>query len=269
MKKSLLNTAVATAALFSSLHADIKFGVIPLEDKKIMEKKFTPLCEYMGLRTNQNCTLVIGKDYKEIEDAIAAGTIDYAYVGPLGYVKVVKKNPKVKPLVIIKKKGKATYKSCIVARKDNTAIDSVKDIKDKRFAFGDSGSTSSYLIPKLMLQEDGVKLADLAGFNYTGSHSNVARAVIEGTADAGGCKESVALKNADKLKIVKLSKDIPGFPIIVNTQTVKRKDYRRLQRALVLVKAYDPVVKSIGAKHDGFFMAFPWHYDIIKDAMDK
>jgi phosphonate transport system substrate-binding protein len=251
-----------------SAQADIVFGVIPLEDKEVMTQKFTALVQYLGDQLGESVTLKIGKDYNEIETGLSDGTIQVAYIGPSGIVKANKNNPAVIPLVKVVKSGSPFYKSYVIAKKDSP-LNSPSDLKGKVFAFGDKGSTSSYLVPKYILATRGVTLEDLKEAKITGSHSNVLKAVLDGSVDAGGLKESLALKNEDKLKFLEISKPIPNFPICANLKALGKDNAKKLQAILTGIPEKSPEITAISKKFDKFDRASMGDYLIIAAIMKK
>ncbi len=261
---------VLLLTLVSAASAQIHFGVIPLVDQKEMERRFRPLADYLTARMGEEVVLVVGKDYNEVEEGLAGGKLDMAFLGPVGAVKVAAMNENVFPLVKVMKNGAGFYKSYIVALKDAN-ITRLTQLKGKTVAFGDRGSTSSYLIPKFLLAEAGVHLDDLDKALITGSHANVIRAVLNHKADAGGVKESLALKNQDKLKFLAISGPIPEFPICVNGATLNEGKIEKLQSAFLAVPADSKVIRSINKKYDGFTHATFMEYTVIKYilAMDQ
>jgi len=267
MKHCLLSFALLLSMVLTA-QADIIFGVIPLEDENIMEQKFTPLCQTLSAEMGETVRLKVGANYDEIESGLVKGEIQAAYLGPVGAVKTNQSNSAIIPLVKMVKKGSPFYKSYIIAPKD-TPLKSLADLKGKVFAFGDKGSTSSYLVPKYLLAKSGVKLDDLSEHLLTGSHSNVVRTVLEGKAAAGGVKESVALKNQDKLKFLEISKPIPNFPICANIKSLGKSKAKKMQRILTNMPKKAPEVTAISKKYDNFARATISDYGIIKAIMKQ
>lgn len=246
--------------------AEIVFGVIPLEDKAIMEKKFSLLADYLSAKMADRVVLKIGASYEEIEDGLTAGKIQLAYLGPVGAVKCNQANRAVIPLAKVVSSGSPFYKSYIIAPKDSP-LQKASELQGKVFAFGDQGSTSSYLVPRYMLAKSGVKLADLQKHTFTGSHSNVVRAVLSGQAAAGGVKESVALKNQAKLKFLEISKPIPNFPFCANLKALGKDKSKQAQQLLIGLAGNAPELKAISKKYDGVVRASIGDYQIIKAIM--
>ncbi len=258
----LLFTTVTAA------QAQIVFGVIPLQDSDVMTQKFTPLASYLSEQLGEPVSLKIGSNYDEIESGLVSGDIQVAYVGPSGAVKMNQNNPAVIPLVKVVKGGSPFYKSYVIAKADSS-LTSPADLKGKVFAFGDKGSTSSYLVPKYILAKNGVSIDDLKEAVLTGSHSNVLKAVLNGTADAGGLKESLALKNKDTLKFLEISKPIPNFPVCANIKALGKEKAKKLQSILVNMADKSPQITSISKKYDKFSKASISDYQIIAAIMKK
>jgi ABC-type phosphate/phosphonate transport system substrate-binding protein len=97
----------------------------------------------------------------------------------------------------------------------------------------------------------------------------VVRAVLDGKAAAGGVKESVALKNQDKLKILEISKPIPNFPICVNLKSLGKEKAKKIQSLLLSLPKKAPAVVAISKKYDNFAKAAIGDYRIIASIMKQ
>jgi hypothetical protein len=73
----------------------------------------------------------------------------------------------------------------------DSVLQSLRDLRGRRFAYGDRDSTESHVIPQFMLIEAGVSDSALAFYKFLGSHTNVALAVLTGDYDADAVKEEV------------------------------------------------------------------------------
>lgn len=79
------------------------------------------------------------------------------------------------------------YRSAIIIARSDLSP-KISELKDKCFAFGSRYSTQGYLIPRYMLEQEGIFLKDLKKYLFTDSHWECAQAVINGKAFAGGDK---------------------------------------------------------------------------------
>ncbi|GIW22853.1 MAG: hypothetical protein KatS3mg068_1860 [Candidatus Sericytochromatia bacterium] len=73
----------------------------------------------------------------------------------------------------------------IIVRKDSN-INTLKDLKGKRFAFGDPISTSSHIFPKMLLIKNGINPdTDFVNVLFAGTHDSVVLSVYNKKVDAG------------------------------------------------------------------------------------
>ena len=165
-------------------------GIHPYLPATELTRRFTPLVQEIEVRVKHPVRISIAKDYNEHIRRIGRDDLDMAYMGPVSYVKMVKEFGG-KPLLARQElNGRPTFQGCIFIRKDSD-IQSLKDLKGKRFAFGRPESTMSYMVPLFMLIKAGVQLNDLQAYSYLGSHNNVALSVLVGDFDAGAVKQAV------------------------------------------------------------------------------
>ena len=196
----------------TAFHKELKFGVIPLEAPAMMHRRYQPLTEYLTQSLGRTVELVVGLDYMQTIKDLEDGVTDLAFLTPTTYIEA---HDKFGAVLLVKalRKGLPYTHAAIVAR-SGSGIERLEDLRGKRFAFGDRMSTSSYLIPRSMLAEAGVRLEDLKDHAFLGHHDDVARAVLAGEYDAGGLMESTAGKFLEQgLKVLKTSIEIPEFNI--------------------------------------------------------
>jgi phosphonate transport system substrate-binding protein len=86
-------------------------------------------------------------------------------------------------------------------------------------AYGDPASTSSHMIPKSMLVEQGLKEGDNYKEHFLGAHDAVAVAVQNGTAQAGGLSRPIYeslverdIIDPEKVEVLAISKPFPQYP---------------------------------------------------------
>jgi phosphonate transport system substrate-binding protein len=99
------------------------------------------------------------------------------------------------PLMREWKKGVAEYHTIIVARGDGE-VRSLEDLRGRKIAFEDPGSTSGYFLPRAALEEAGLSLeklddprstvtGDAVGYSFAEGEINIVAWVNRGLADAG------------------------------------------------------------------------------------
>ena len=264
--KTLLLALAATSALVGTGHAQdaiTEFNIGILGGENAQDRLNSNECFRAKMEETLGVPVKIftPADYDGVIQGLLGGTIDMAWLGASAYAKTYLTNPEAVDVVLVKTNldGSFAYHSIGFARKDKN-ITSLKDMKGKKFGFGDPNSTSGYLIPSIEIPaETGATMENGAYFGevvFTGGHEQTIVAVKNGDVDAGvtwadgqGAWEdgynSGALRKAvdagliDMNDIVEIwrSKPIPEGPIVL----------RRALPADVKTKMVD-LVKGLHAK---------------------
>lgn len=186
------------------------------------KKDFQPIFSAIEQSTGLKFDIKVGQSYSSVVEAMCSGAADIAWYGPASYLQAKARGCS-ELLALAVSHGKSVYYSGIFARTDS-GINSLADLKGKRVALGDVGSTSSFNVPVAMMMAAGVQPArDLGGINMAGSHANVLKALSEGLVDAGGAsfdsfEKAVNSKAIDptRIKVVAKSTALPYPPLAVH-----------------------------------------------------
>ncbi len=257
--KIIFATVLLVACLAAPLFAaeTYVFGVHPYKNPAELAIIFKPMISLLEAETGAKISFRSAKDYESFNQAILKGEIDIFFMGPSPYAELSGLHPgKVRLVATALNKGKPTFKGVIVAKKDGP-INSLADLKGKKFAFGDRDSALSCYIPAAMLMDAGV--FDSIRYDFTGKHENVAYSVLQGRHDAGGLKPDVAEKFMGQgLKVIAESAPVYEHVIGVGPK-VDAVTMKKIQAALVNVK--DPTVyTSIQKDYTGFAITKPSDY---------
>lgn len=192
MTSRTLAISLGVAGLLAlSAHAGEKpvaIGMIPdagATQVSIQEKK--PLKDYLAKQMGQEINLVIPTNYNATVEALGNGSLDFAYLGALTYVKAQRQYGVI-PLV--QRSSDLQFHSLFITGA-HSPIKTLSDLKGKQFAFGDINSTSGHLIPFLELKQAGINVDNDLRVRYSGSHPATAKAVEAGAVDAGALDETV------------------------------------------------------------------------------
>ena len=244
----------------------LKVALLPDENASELIKKNQPLKAYLERELGKQIELIVTTDYSSMIEAMRFGRIDVAYFGPLSYV-LAKSKSDIEPFAAMVKDGKATYRSIIIANA-GANVNTIADIKGKKFVFGDKASTSSHLIPKSMLAEAGLLHDRDYQENFVGAHDAVAVNVVNGNAEAGGLSEviwkSLVEKNTvdpAKVKILGYSMEYPQYPWTMRSNLAPEL---KTKISVAFVNMKDPeVLKNF--KAEGFSPIMDKEYDVIRD----
>ena len=251
----------------------IRFGVEPVGGGSPLEiqEKFSPLAEHLSKKTGQKVVLKVVSDYEGILRDIEQGITQFCFVSPVTYI-IAKKKYGTQVIAKALIEGKSAYRSVIVT-KSASRINSIEDIRGRKFAFGDPHSLSSYIAPRKMLLNAGIDLKDLLHYEYLGSHEAVADAVLSGNFDAGGITESTANKFKDKgIKFIQFSENLPGF-IICASKTIPQGMKESLEIALTALSDTRPessaILHSIYKRYSGFEKAYDIEFAQLESMMSQ
>lgn len=192
----------------------LKFGfdhrLSPKDDVRI----YLSFIQYMGRQTGHTFSLRFTEKYEETADNLGRGLIQFAALGPVNYVAAKAKYGVDCLAMGLNQDGRPEYRGVIFVRSDSP-IHRLEDLRGKAFAFGDRFSTQGHVIPRHMLEEAGIELADFQSYVYTGSHANTAKAVLNGDYQAGAIQDVLAdrLSREGKIKILAVSKPYPSSMI--------------------------------------------------------
>jgi phosphonate transport system substrate-binding protein len=231
-RRSFLRVAAGTlsAAVVLPLRAanDIKVGMIPdagATQVSIEEK--VPLRDYLTKATGAKVELIIPTNYNATVEALGNGSLDFAYLGALTYVKA---HDRYGVLPLVQRSADKAFHSLFITQ-SGSAIQKLADCKGKRFAFGDINSTSGHLIPYDELIKAGINADQDMQVRYTGSHAATVKAVEGGAADAGALDETVYRSMISEGKVdggkVRIFLTSPPF---VDYVWVARKDVGSAER---------------------------------------
>jgi phosphonate transport system substrate-binding protein len=167
----------------------IRVGMVPdasATAASLDEKK--PLQAYLSEALGVPVKLIVPKDYKATIEGLGNGSFDFAIFGAVAYVQAHKKFGAI-PLV--QRDIDKQFHSLFITQA-GSSINSIADLKGKRFAFGDVVSTSGHIMPYRSIVKAGINPdKDLQWTRFTGSHAATVQAVAAGIADAGSADETV------------------------------------------------------------------------------
>lgn len=241
-------------------------AVHPYLAVKEIEKKFTPLVEYLAQKTGKKIIIRVGSNYQEHIRFIGTDKVDIAYMGPASYVSMTKEYGKKPVLARLEVNGQAFFQGNIIVRK-NSNIKTIQDLKGKRIAYGDPNSTMSYIVPHHMLHKAGVYAKHPSTHDFLYSHNNVAMAVLSGDFDAGAVKPAVFKKFESKgLRTLVLTPKISEHLFVARTDlpeneiTVIRNAFLDMRNSDEGLAAMRAIKKNI----TGLVKVSDHHYDNLR-----
>lgn len=260
---------------FASLHSkSIVFAPLPMEKAEIVIEQYKPMLEYLSSHLDREFIIEYFADYSELMETFAEGKIDIAYLGPLPLVELSNRYEYALPLIgfndTLQNRG---YTCCLIARKESDIFTSNSLDNLKSVALPQHFSTCGYLMTQDMLSDFNQSLQNL-NYIFLSSHSNSLLQTILGHTEISGAKCDIAKKYLfHNIVIVKESREVPGFALVVNTKTLDSETIEHIKNAFLALQnsnEFEDITKKWGSQlRNGFYLIEERDYDVIYDALKK
>ncbi|MDO5733345.1 MAG: phosphate/phosphite/phosphonate ABC transporter substrate-binding protein [Eubacteriales bacterium] len=200
---------------------ELVLGFVPLLEQEKLIESVEPLSKLLSDRVGQPVKAFTASSYVAVVEALGSGQVDFALIPPLAYVLAHQENGAEVILKALNKKGKSSYRSEILVRKDS-GIEDVKDLKGKIIAFVDPSSSSGYVYPAAFLKQKGFDIDKDFDSNFTGGHDKALQSLLLEDADAACVYDDARLKLKeefpqimDETEVLAYTEDIPFIALAV------------------------------------------------------
>ena len=217
LKSLVIGLSLAATAAFGAAAENWKLAVTDVEGMERLQLEWGPFKSALEEATGDTFEFFPVNSRTAAAEALRGETVDFVVSGPAEYV-VINKLTNATPLIGL---GRPDYHCTIVVRADS-GINVPTDLKGKKVAFGDIGSTSNMLCPMQVLADYG--LDPVNDIEKTHTSRNIAfEALKNGDIDALGMNAGtfVGVRNGqDELpygffKMIARSGDLPNDMIMV------------------------------------------------------
>lgn len=257
--------------------AEYKFGVTPWQRGQTADdihRLYKPMLDWLSEQTGHQFIIVSTKDYRQMINYLADGTLQIVSISPVPYILAKRKNSDLNVLVteisphVDRNVSTDVYFSYILARKDNQSINTVDDLKNKIFGFVRRESTSGFLYPVHMFNRSHIDYQHyFKKFYFLGSHPSVTDAIAAGSLDAGATWsfnwEKAKEKHGDIFKPIWKSPPIPNLAIVAHPSMPKQLQ----ERLKSLLLSVDPKLLS-GLSASGYVSRDDGFYNGVRTVMD-
>ena len=233
-------------------------------------RQIASLTNWLEKKTGLPLEIVVTPRGSNVVDDLCSGKVDFAVVGTVSYLQARHRCGASILVRGINAAGEDIYQAAIVVPVDSP-LTAVSQLAGQSFAFGSANSTQGYLIPRLMMQQERLELADLQNYAFHDSHAATANAVTSGRFDAGGLQDVLAQDLAERglVRILALSEPFPSSGVVVGPN-VPEETAVLIQDALLQL---DPAGANAGALYrwersempGGFGPAADSDYDDLSD----
>ncbi len=157
---------------------------VPSVETRTILESGNRIAHLLEMATGYQFESFVATSYAGVIEAMGARRADIGWFNTLSYV-IAHEKYGVEVRLITVRFGVPYYRAEVITRAAS-GINSLADLKGKRFAFVDPASTSGYLFPLAGLKKAGYDPQKFFGQTiFAGSHNNVVLAVYQGRVDAG------------------------------------------------------------------------------------
>ena len=269
-------TRTIVVLLISLLAAVSAFGAnnsitVALTPDGLSPEQRVPLQHYLTQYMGREVKLVTLSSYSATLDSLSSGSVDFASLGAVTYVRG---RARMGLVPLVQRESDLQYHSLIIAN-TGKPIYSLSDIRGKQFAYGDINSTSGHVIPYLEMKRTGINPDTDFQFRYSGEHSATVKLVEMGIVDAGAVDEAIfnamikdGRADRSRLRVIHTSKPFVDY-VYVARRGVSDSEREKFSAALLALKEgkNDEVLKLLRASK--FVKANDAEYAAIREAAQE
>lgn len=208
VRLSLLISIVLTLPV--SARQRLTFGVNEGAEPGQIAREMTPVIDHLNASPDITVELKVFPSNDALYEALRDGKVDVVFIGAVKYVQAHHEFGAI-PLVA---EGRSTRSS--IAVPVASPIKTVEELKGKRFAFGYKDSTTTHLIPLLLLSKHGLKETAVQGTFAGHQPQKIVDQMLAGAFDACAISEYMYVRNKSKVRLLETSDAFPGPPVVAN-----------------------------------------------------
>ena len=274
MPRRLLTLLAALAA--SLLVADgtaepepLVIASVPWRGEATLARIYAPTLELLERELGREVRFFVAGDYQELGERIRTGAVDIGIFGGNSYVEAKATNPHIRYLAT-EKGPRDHYRSYILAARGGP-VDSLAALKGRSFAFTDTGSTSGYVYPRMVLRDGGVDPdREIGPVFLLKQHDKVYDAIARGVVAAGGASstayDGAVARNGEVYRLVARSEPIPNNAHVAGPGLPEAL-FERVRKVLAEAER-DPRFHADSRKIKGYSVRSDAFYDVVRKARE-
>jgi phosphate/phosphite/phosphonate ABC transporter binding protein len=228
MKRIVLFCLFAVSVFANTQFDVVKIGVLAKRGDTITLQRWQPTAKYLQERIANYRFEIVPLSFEQIDNAVRRAEIDFIIANSAIYVQLEHKYEISRIATLLNRFGKDRYVSYfggVIFSKIDSGLDTIEDLKGKRFAAVDEESFGGWIMAQKLFKDKGITPKEyFASLEFTGTHDSAVYAVLEGKVDAATVRsdtiERMEIEGkiaANDLFIINQTRGI-DFPFAVSTQ---------------------------------------------------
>ena len=204
----------------------IKIGVLAKRGVDITYEKWSNTAAYLTEQIEGYQFEIVPLSFAELDDAVKQKRIDFVLTNTMYYVELEYRYG-VSRIAILKNIGSGgevlTSFGGVILTKHESGINTLSDLKGKRFGAVDELSFGGWVMAKKLLLDAGITSDDFTSLSFFGSHDDVLKAIKDDRIDAGTVRTDTYERMSAEGRIsphlcrVVAPRHYEGFPYVVST----------------------------------------------------
>lgn len=264
------------AVALSPSRGRLRVSVAAMQAPRRNYNAYSQFVSRLGELLGSDVELVQRRTYREVNEMLAAGKIDAAFVCTGGFLAMRRQDPaSVEILAVPLVAGVDTYHSLIIVPA-TSSTQNIEDLAGKRFAFTDELSLTGRVYPIYLLRQLRLEPTRFFGATqFTHSHDRSIEAVAEGLVD-GAAVDSLIYDELEahgpastaRMRVIHRSPPL-GMPPLVASIRLPAATRQRLQTLLLGIERDSKAAAALRTLHiDRFVLPKPGLYDLAANVMD-
>lgn len=201
------------------LQKAVTYAYLPQYAHTVSYERHRLLLDYLGRATGLTLRQIFPDTFEEHIRMVERGEIDISFSNPFAYIRMARSGARAFAR-IIEPSGKPNFRSQIICRRDNQALQTLADCRGKRWMAVDPTSAGGYLYALGEFLDHGIRRRDFAEIAFApgpgGKQEKVVMAVFAGTCDLGSIRDGTldilrGKIDLDQIRILAESKAYPGW----------------------------------------------------------
>jgi phosphonate transport system substrate-binding protein len=259
---------VVPAVVLPHPHGDepILFGIAPQQEPEKVRAMWAPFFRYLEKEVGHPFAFETASSIEEFQKRVLEGRYDIWWGNPLTYVQASKRLG----YVAIARDTTRIAGLLVTLKEDGPK--SPKELLGKKVAYSAPDAIGGTLLVQALIARAGVA-PDQVETIYTGSHDAVYKAVLEGTAAAGGgvprSFNALAPEQREKLGVLARTEEVAPQPFAVHPR-LYRSVVAKIQRAMLKLN-WAPEGKDIlqSIQYKEIVVSNDFDYDIHREVAQR
>lgn len=230
----------------------ITYAYLPQYSHTTSYQRHRQLLEFLRERTGLPLRQIFPDTFDEHIKMVERGEIDISFSNPFVYVQLARSGARAFAR-IVEPSGRPDFRGQIICRADNPIIETLADVRGKRWIAVDPGSAGGYLFPLGHFLDKGISRDDFSEIAFApgpgGKQEKVALAVYTGAYDIGTIREGTlevlgGRIDPDKMRVLDETRAYPGW-VYAARPGLDPKVVDKLSRAMFALTMDEPAQADV------------------------